>query len=150
VRWTILTTGSPIHDREDSEGARDQPGPGDHCRGEHSSPRTGKVAAADFFTTEVWTPRGLVTYYTLFAIDVVSRKVHVAGSTPQPDKAFMVQVARSLTDAADGSLHGHRVQICDRDTTGAWPFGALLANAGIRVVQTLHRARNCNADAPSF
>ena len=27
------------------------------------------VVAADFFTTKVWTVRGLVTYYTLFVID---------------------------------------------------------------------------------
>ena len=33
----------------------------------------GTIAAADFFTTEVWTPRGLVTYYTLFVIDLASR-----------------------------------------------------------------------------
>jgi putative transposase len=26
------------------------------------------IAGADFFTSEVWTPRGLVTYYTLFVI----------------------------------------------------------------------------------
>jgi putative transposase len=26
----------------------------------------GEIAGADFFTTEVWTPRGLITYYTLF------------------------------------------------------------------------------------
>jgi putative transposase len=30
----------------------------------------GEIAGADFFTTEVWTPRGLITYYTLFVIDV--------------------------------------------------------------------------------
>jgi len=28
----------------------------------------GEVAATDFFTTEVWTPKGLVTYSTLFPI----------------------------------------------------------------------------------
>ncbi|MEO5569038.1 MAG: IS3 family transposase, partial [Gemmatimonadaceae bacterium] len=28
----------------------------------------GTIAAADFFTTDVWTARGLVTYYTLFII----------------------------------------------------------------------------------
>jgi putative transposase len=38
----------------------------------------GTIAAADFFTTEVWTLRGLVTYYTLFVIDLASRRVHVA------------------------------------------------------------------------
>jgi hypothetical protein len=28
------------------------------------------LVAADFFTTEVWTVRGLVTYYTIFAIEL--------------------------------------------------------------------------------
>ena len=37
------------------------------------------VVAADFFTTEVWTARGLVTYYTLFVIELASRRVHVVG-----------------------------------------------------------------------
>jgi len=30
------------------------------------------LVAADFFTTEVWTARGLVTYYTAFVLDVQS------------------------------------------------------------------------------
>ena len=30
----------------------------------------GAINGADFFTTEVWTWRGLVTYYTLFVIDL--------------------------------------------------------------------------------
>jgi hypothetical protein len=29
----------------------------------------GTIALADFFTTDVWTRRGLVTYYSLFVID---------------------------------------------------------------------------------
>ena len=33
----------------------------------------GAVAGADFFTTEVWTWRGLVTYYTAFVIDLAAR-----------------------------------------------------------------------------
>jgi hypothetical protein len=39
----------------------------------------GAIAAADFFTTEVWTARGLVTYYTLFIIDLRSRRVQMWG-----------------------------------------------------------------------
>jgi hypothetical protein len=42
----------------------------------------GVIAGADFFTTEVWTWRGLVTYYTVFVIDLASRRVHIVGSTP--------------------------------------------------------------------
>ena len=47
------------------------------------------VAAADFFTTEVWTWRGLVTYYTVFVIDLASHRVQIVGSTPHPDGVFM-------------------------------------------------------------
>ena len=32
------------------------------------------LGAADFFTTEVWTTRGLVTYYVAFLVDVQSRR----------------------------------------------------------------------------
>ena len=39
------------------------------------------LVAADFFTTEVWTTRGLVTYYTAFLIELQSRRVQVLGST---------------------------------------------------------------------
>src|SRR5688500_20076090 len=75
----------------------------------------GTVAAADFFTTEVWTWRGLVTYYTVFVIDLASRRVHVLGSTPHPTELFMGQVARMVTVADDGPQVRHRVLICDRD-----------------------------------
>jgi putative transposase len=96
----------------------------------------GAIAGADFFTTEVWTPRGLVAYYTLFVLDLKSRRVRVVGSTPNPDSAFMVQAARRLTDAVDGFLVGHRVLICDRDDKWTREFRCLLEGAGVRVVLT--------------
>lgn len=43
------------------------------------------TAATDFFTAEVMTPRGLVTYYVLFFIEIGSRRVHLAGITPNPE-----------------------------------------------------------------
>jgi putative transposase len=75
----------------------------------------GALVAADLFTTEVWTVRGLVTYYTLFVIELHSRRVHIVGSTPHPDEAFTLQIMRHLTDASDGVLDGQRFFICDRD-----------------------------------
>ncbi len=39
------------------------------------------ICATDFFTTEVWTAKGLVTHYTLFVIDIATRTVHIAGTT---------------------------------------------------------------------
>src|SRR5262249_1715756 len=110
----------------------------------------GAIAGADFFTSEVWTPRGLVTYYTLFVIDLRSRRVHVAGSTPTPDASFMAQAARRLTDAVDGFLAGHRVLICDRDSKWTEGFRRIIHDAGVQIVLTPVQAPNANAYAERF
>ena len=75
----------------------------------------GAIAGADFFTTEVWTWRGLVTYYTVFVIDLASRRVQILGSTPHPEALFMQQIVRTLTMAEGGAVHAPQVLICDRD-----------------------------------
>jgi len=110
----------------------------------------GAIAGADFFTTDVWTWRGLVTYYTVFVVDLASRRVHVAGSTRHPDDLFMHQVVRTLTAADDGALVHHRVLICDRDAKWSAHVRARLGDAGIRVVQTPYQAPNANAYAERF
>jgi putative transposase len=45
--------------------------------------------AADFFTEEVWTCSGLVTYYALIFIHLGTRRVYFAGCTPQPEARWM-------------------------------------------------------------
>jgi hypothetical protein len=62
------------------------------------------LVATDFFTAEVWTTAGLVTYYVLFFIRLASRKVYVAGMTPSPDERWMVQIARNVTTEQWGFL----------------------------------------------
>lgn len=42
------------------------------------------LAGADFFSVEVLTWRGLVTYYILFFIHLESRRVSIAGITEHP------------------------------------------------------------------
>jgi len=115
-----------------------------------SAAHWGAIAGADFFTTEVWTWRGLVTFYTVFVIDVASRRVHIVGSTPHPDEGFMRQVTRTLTAAADRLLVDRHVLICDRDAKWSAAVRARLGDAGIRVVQTPCRAPNANAYAERF
>ena len=110
----------------------------------------GAIAGADFFTTEVWTWRGLVTYYTVFVIDLASRRVQIVGSTPHPDDPFMRQVGRTLTAADEGVLVGHRVLICDRDRKWSLSVRQRLAESGVRVVQTPFQAPNANAYAERF
>ena len=106
--------------------------------------------AADFFATEVWTVRGLVTYYTVFVIELHSRRVHVLGSTSHPNEAFVVQTMRHLTDDVDGILRGSRILICDRDRKWSAAVERLLATAGVRVVRTPFLAPNGNAHAERF
>jgi transposase InsO family protein len=107
----------------------------------------GEIAAADFFTTEVWPWHGLVTFYTVFVIDLASRRVQILGSTPHPDETFMCQIVRNLTL---GDTDQRRVLICDRDAKWSRAVRARLQDAGIRVVQTPYRAPNANAYAERF
>jgi transposase InsO family protein len=98
----------------------------------------------------VWTWQGLITYYTVFVIDLASRRVHILGSTPQPDALFMEQIGRTLT-MADGSVVGaRRMLICDRDRKWSRDVRLLLHEAGILVVLTPVRAPNANAYAERF
>ena len=53
--------------------------------------------ATDFFSTEVWTLGGLVTFYVLFFIKLDTREVHIAGMTSTPNEQWMKQIARNLT-----------------------------------------------------
>jgi hypothetical protein len=54
------------------------------------------IAATDFFTVEVWTAHGLVTYHVLFVVHHAGRAVHIAGITTNPNPASF---RRTLDDA---------------------------------------------------
>jgi len=84
--------------------------------------------------------------YTVFVIDLATRRVQVLGMTPIPDEGYMRQVVRTLS-MADGEC---RVLICDRDTKWSAAVRERLQEAGIRVVQTPYRAPNANAHAERF
>ena len=84
------------------------------------------LAATDFFTVEVATWHGLVTYYVLVMIDLATRQVQITGIMPHPTAAFMQQCARQLTDPFDGFLLGKRYLIHDRDTKFTQMFDGLL------------------------
>ena len=43
------------------------------------------MVAADFFTVEVWTPRGLTRFTVLVLIKLATRRVHIAGLTAEPE-----------------------------------------------------------------
>ena len=57
------------------------------------------IVAADFFTVEVWTRRGLQRFMVLFCMELSTRKVHIAGIATAANQLWMSQMGRNLTDA---------------------------------------------------
>jgi transposase InsO family protein len=110
----------------------------------------GTIAAMDFFTAEVWTARGLVTHYVLFALHHATRVVEIVGVTTNPDSAFMAQVARNLTERVEGFLRHSRFLILDRDSKFTEQFRRILGDGGVAVVTTAVQAPNMNAFAERF
>jgi transposase InsO family protein len=108
------------------------------------------IVAADFFTTEVWTARGLVRCFTLFFIDLTTREVYVAGTTTNPNSAWMERIARNVTDAESGFLRKRSYLILDRDALFAPRFKGMLEEASVSIVLTAYQAPNMNAYAERF
>ncbi len=108
------------------------------------------LAAIDFTTIEVWTRGGLVTYYLLFVMELATRRVHFAGSTTNPDEAWMKQVARNLTDVEDGFLNGKRYVLMDRDGKFCPAFRDVLKDEGIKPLLLPPRSPDLNAYIERF
>ena len=105
------------------------------------------LVATDFFTTQVWTLGGLVTYYVLFFLHLSSRKVYVAGITPYPNEAWMVQVARNMTMEEWGFLAPGQYLIHDRDGKYCPAFQQIIDDAGVKRAPLPPRSPNLNVYA---
>jgi putative transposase len=100
------------------------------------------IWAADFFTVETaW----LQTLYVLFFIEQGSRRVHLAGVSPNPDGAWLSQQARKL--AVEERLEHVRFLLHDRDANFSGPFDQIMRSAGVRVIKTPIRSPKANAVA---
>jgi putative transposase len=105
------------------------------------------LVATDFFTVEVWTWCGLVTYYILFFVHLDSRKVYVAGITPHPNEQWMMQMARNVTIEAWGFLASGQYLIHDRDGKYCPTLQQIIDAAGIKQIPLPARSPNLNAYA---
>ncbi|MGD1095813.1 MAG: integrase core domain-containing protein [Bryobacteraceae bacterium] len=108
------------------------------------------IVAADFFTVEVWTRRGLQRFMVLFFIELSTRKVEIAGIASVANGLWMDQIGRNLTDAVDGILKDKRYLIHDRDPLFSTTFLGLLADVGVKSVKLPPRSPNLNAYAERF
>jgi len=103
------------------------------------------LAGTDFFSVEVLTLRGLVTYYVLFFIHLESRKVEIAGVTPYPNEAWMKQIARNVTMDEWGFLGNCRYLIHDRDTKYCQSFREIIESGDVKPLRLPARSPNLNA-----
>ena len=108
------------------------------------------LAAADFFTVEVLTWRGLVRYVVFFVMKLKTRTVEIAGITSHPDELWMTQMGRNLTDPDDGFLRDTHHLILDRDPLYTPAFRNMLQDRGVTLVRLPARSPNLNAFAERF
>src|SRR4051794_821374 len=108
------------------------------------------IIAADFFTIEVWTAKGLQRFMVLFFMELSSRRVEVGGISAVANGLRMNQIARNLTDSVDGLLMGKRYLIHDRDPLFTEEFLCTLKDAGVKAVRLPPRSPNLNAYAERF
>jgi putative transposase len=105
------------------------------------------IVAADFFTVEVWTAKGLQRFMVLFFIELSTRRVEIAGISASANGLWMSQIARNLTDSVDGLLTGKRYLIHDRDPLFTEEFLRTLKDANVESVKLPPRSPNLNAHA---
>ena len=108
------------------------------------------MVAADFFTIEVWTAKGLRRFIVLFFIELSSRRMEIGGISAAANGLWMSQIARNLIDSVDGLLEGKRYLIHDRDTLFTDEFLRTLKYVGVEPVKLPPRSPNLNAHAERF
>src|SRR5436853_3834914 len=105
------------------------------------------LVATDFFTVEVLTLKGLVTYYVLFFIHLESRRICLAGMTPHPDQEWMEQQARTVTMEEWGFLRDCRYLLHDRDAKFCPAFRRLIESGRVQTLRLPAKSPNLNSYA---
>jgi putative transposase len=105
------------------------------------------MLAVDFFTVEtIWLQR----LYVLFFIELGSRRVHVAGCTPNPTAPWVTQQARQLTWTLAERPESFRFLLRDRDQKFTDSFDAVFRSIGLEIIRTPFRAPQANGVAERF
>ena len=107
-------------------------------------------AAADVFTVEVWTPRGLTRFTVLVLSHLASRRGQIAGISAEPDGPGGTQLMRHATDAEDGCLRHIRVLSHDRDPRFRPAGRDTLPPADVTPIRRPARAPTLNASTERF
>jgi putative transposase len=102
------------------------------------------IVACDFFTVDtVWLRR----LYVLFFIEHDTRRVHLAGVTANPNRAWVTQQARNLLLVLEERGRRIRFLLRDRDAKFSRSFDDVFRSEGGEVLVTPFRAPTANAYA---
>ena len=105
------------------------------------------LVATDFFTVEVLTLRGLITYYVLFFIHLESRRICLAGVTRHPNQEWMEQMARNVTMEDSGFLIHRKYLLHDHDSKYCSSFRQVIEAGSVKTLALPPRSPNVNAYA---
>ena len=87
----------------------------------------------------------LKTIYTLFFIDLGTRRVHLAGCTTSPDATWVTQQARQLVWNLKDYSQDIAFLIHDNDNKLSSSFDTVFSSEGIEIVHTPFQAPRANA-----
>jgi transposase InsO family protein len=105
------------------------------------------MLAVDFFTVDtIWLQR----LYVLFFIELVGRRVHIAGCTANPSASRETRQARQLTWTLADHPESFRFLIRDRDQKFTASFDEVFRSSGLEVIRTPFRAPQANGVAERF
>ena len=103
-----------------------------------------EIVARDFLTVDtIWLRR----LYVLFFIELDTRRVHLAGVTPNPNAAWITQQARNLLVVLEERRRRTRFLVRDRDVKFCRGFDDVFGSEGVDVLVTPVQAPNANAYA---
>ena len=109
------------------------------------------LAALDFATFEVPNSDGRTErHHALYAIKVATREVRLVGVTDHADGAWMLNMARTLTDPDSGFLKGMKAVIMDRDPLFTAQVRACFASVGCKPKVLPPHSPNLNAFIERF
>jgi len=83
-------------------------------------------------------------------MQVANRRVHFAGTTINPNEAWIKQIGRNLTDPFDGFLLGTRYLLMDRDTKHCEAFRDMLEQEGTHCLRLPPRSPNLTPHIERF
>src|SRR6266498_4029837 len=102
------------------------------------------IVACDLFTVETIRLR---TLFVLFFIHLSSRRVVLAGVTPNPDSAWVTQQARNVAMDLDDQDLAVRFLLRDHDARFTGSFDEVFCSEGAEVIRTPIQAPKANAHA---